>query len=79
MSNFLNLHQLPTAKKDMQKPSITTNVWLFLFCQSFINLAVVLTLSYLLVSGLKRHVPSAERNIVKIAIPAPSNSIKSYQ
>ena len=31
------LHQLPAAKKDMQKPSITTNVWSFLFCQSFIG------------------------------------------
>ena len=33
--SFLNLHQLPAAKKDMQKLSITTNVWSFLFCQSF--------------------------------------------
>ena len=32
---FLNLYQLPAAKTDMQKLSITTNVWPFLFCQSF--------------------------------------------
>ena len=32
---FFNLHQLPAAKKGMKKPSITTNVWSFLFSQSF--------------------------------------------
>jgi hypothetical protein len=32
---FFNLHQLPAAKEDMQKPRIKTNIWLFLFCQSF--------------------------------------------
>ena len=34
-TSFLNLSQLPAAKKDMQKPDITTNDWTFLFCQGF--------------------------------------------
>ena len=39
---FLNLQQLPAAKMDMQKPSITTNIWSFLFCQSF-NIDIVMS------------------------------------
>ena len=37
--SFLNLSQLPAAKKEMQKPSITTNVWAFLFCHGFRNIS----------------------------------------
>jgi hypothetical protein len=35
MSFFFKLSQLHAAKKDMQKPSIKTNVWHFLFLQGF--------------------------------------------
>ena len=32
---FLNLNQLPAAKKGIKKMSIPTNVWHFLFCRGF--------------------------------------------
>ena len=49
-TSFLNLSQLPAAKKDMQKLSTTTNVQFFLFCHGFSTLVTMLFIDLLLTS-----------------------------
>ena len=50
---FLNLNQLPAAKKTIQKTSIPINVLFFLFCESF---SVFKTFQFISCSKLSWHI-----------------------